>query len=151
MIKATQIFGWEHEPVAERPSEFMPSRSSGCSEFSRLAAFDPTGHAASQAARKSPLLAPEAMRSPLTDSDRTLSRLVPRWLEMLPPESRPDYLCAHFPRIANRLALCWLDRALALQLLDDFLRDKRGARRGFPPEALTELKRLRQVASQRAA
>jgi hypothetical protein len=151
MIKPTQIFGWEHEPVAERPSEFMPSRFSGGSEFSSLGAFDPTVSAAAQAARKRPLMAPQAMRSAPTDSDRTLSRLVPRWLEMLPPESRPDYLCAHFPRIANRLALCWLDPALSVQLLDDFLRDKRGARRGFPPEALAELKRLRQIATQRAA
>jgi hypothetical protein len=91
------------------------------------------------------------MRSASTEGDRTLSRLVPRWLEMLPPESRPDYLCVHFPRIANRLALCWLDPALTVQLLDDFLRDKRGARRGFPPHALAELKSLRQIASQRVA
>jgi hypothetical protein len=150
MIKPTQIFGWEHEPVAERPSEFMPSRFSGCSESSRLGAFDPTVSAAAQAAQESPLMTPEAMRSAPTDGDRTLSRLVPRWLEKLPPESKPNYLCAHFPRIANRLALCWLDPALTVQLLNDFLRDKRGARRGFPPNALTELKNLRQLASQRA-
>ena len=96
-------------------------------------------------------MALQAMRSALTEGDRTLSRLVPRWLEMLSPESRPDYVCVHFPRIANRLALCWPDTALTVQLLDDFLRDKRGARLVFPPNALTELKRLRLVASQRAA
>ena len=135
--------------MAERPSEFMLSRLSGSSEFSSLGAFDPTVRTAALAARKSPLMAPEAKRSPPSDSDRALSRLVPGWLELLPPESRPHSLCAHFPRIANRLALCWSDPALAVRLLDDFVVDKRSARRGFPPKALNELTSLRQVASHR--
>jgi len=37
MIKRTQLFGWEQEPVDERPSEVMPST---LSEFSSLDAFD---------------------------------------------------------------------------------------------------------------
>lgn len=151
MIKRTQVFDWENEPAAERPSEFMPSRFSGASEFSGLGSFDPTVRAAALAARRSPLMAPEAARSSPSESDRTLSRLVPRWLESLPPESRPHDLCAHFPRIVNRLALCWEDQALAVRLLDDYLRDKRGGRRGFPATALHDLRSLRQLASRRVA
>jgi hypothetical protein len=146
MIKRTQIFGWEHEPVDERPSEFMPSRFSESSKFSTLGAFDRTGRAMATPARKSPLMTPEARRSPPNESDKMLSRLVPRWLASLPPDTRPDYLCAHFPRIANRLALCWTDPSLALRLLDDLFRDKRGGRRGFPSKALDELTSLRRAA-----
>jgi hypothetical protein len=94
-------------------------------------------------------MTPEASRAPPSERDNTLSRLVPRWLESLPPESTPDYLCVHFPRIANPLALCWADPPLALHLLDELFRDRRGGRRGFPAEALDELKGLRRVAVHR--
>jgi hypothetical protein len=147
MIKLTQIFGWEHEPVDERPSEFVPSRLSAFGELSAFGSFDPALRAAAPA--KKALIAPEASRSLPSDADRSLSALVPRWLESLSPDVMPRYLCTHFPRIANRLALCWADPALTVRLLDDFFLDKRGTRRGFPPEAMSELKRLRQVASSR--
>lgn len=149
MIKLTQIFGWEHEPADERPSEFMTSRFAEPSAFAALGPLGRTGRAPALPARKSPLLTPEASRAPHAERDKTLSRLVPRWRESLPPESTPDYLCVHFPRIANRLALCWADPALALHLLDELLRDRRGGRRGFPAEALDELKSLRRVALRR--
>lgn len=142
MIKSTQIFGWEHEPVAERPSEFMPSRLSGFSEFSGFGELD-----RKPPPRRSPLMQPEAKRAPPSESDKSLSRLVPHWLEHLPPESRPNYLCDRFPRIANRLALCWADSALTGRLLDDFFKDERGTRIGFPPEARNELMHLRQLAA----
>ena len=147
MIKLTQIFGWEHEPADERPSEFMTSRFSEPSAFAALGTLGSTGR--TPAPRKSPLMTPEAGRAPPSERDNTLSRLVPRWRETLTPEATPDYLCAHFPRIANRLALCWADPPLALHLLDELFRDKRGGRRGFPAEALDELKSLRRVALRR--
>jgi hypothetical protein len=149
MIKLTQIFGWEHEPADERPSEFMISRFSEPSAFAALGPLGNTGRAPAAPARGSPLTTPEAGRAPPSERDNTLSRLVPRWRESLPPESTPDYLCAHFPRIANRLALCWADPPLALHLLDELFRDRRGGRRGFPAEALDELKSLRRVALHR--
>ena len=125
----------------------MPSRLSGFSEFSGLGAFDRNGRSAALPPRQSPLMAPEARRAPPSESDRSLSRLVPRWLESLPAESRPNDLCANFPRIANRLALCWADPALAVRLLDEFFADKRGTRLGFPPKARAELMQLRQLAA----
>lgn len=147
MLKRTQVFDWEQEPVDDSPLELVPSGFSGGPEFGGLGAFERKSRAAALAPRKSPSMTPEAMRSPPNDTETTISRLVPRWLETLPAESRPAYLCAHFPRIANRLALCWQDPRLSARLLDDLLRDKRGNRRGFPPMALAELKSLRQVAS----
>jgi hypothetical protein len=148
MIKLSQIFGWEHEPVDERPSEFVPSRLSAFGELSSFGALDP---AAVRAPARKALIAPEASRSPPSDVDRSLSALVSPWLESLAPDVRPCYLCTHFPRIANRLALCWPDAALTVRLLDDFFLDKRGTRKGFPPQATNELKKLRQVASRRAS
>jgi hypothetical protein len=147
MLKRTQVFDWEQEPVDDSPLELVPSGFYGNAEFAGRGAFEPKARAAALAPRKSLPMTPDAMRSPPNDTDKTISRLVPRWLEALPAESRPAYLCAHFPRIANRLALCWQDPILAARLLGDLLRDKRGNRRGFPPEALAELKSLRQVAS----
>jgi hypothetical protein len=150
MIKLTQIFGWEHEPVDERPSEFVPSSLSAFGELSSFGALDPVKVRAAASPARRALIAPEASRSPPSDVDRSLSALVPRWLESLSPDVMPRYLCTHFPRIANRLALCWADPALTVRLLDDFFLDKRGTRRGFPPDAMSELKKLRQVASRRS-
>lgn len=149
MIKLTQIFGWEHEPADERPSEFMTSRFGDPSEFAALAPRRRTAAASAPPANKSPWMTPEANRAPPSERDRTLSHLVPPWRESLPPDAKADHLCAHFPRIVNRLALCWADPALALSLLDELFRDRRGGRRGFPAEALEELRSLRRVALQR--
>lgn len=143
MINKAQLFGWEHEPANERPSEFVPSR---LSQFSTFGALDPVVRA-DEPPRKVNPIPPVARRAPPNPSDMKPSPLVPRWMDSLPSEARAHYLCAHFPRIANRLALCWADPALTLRLLDDFLLDKRGTRRGFPSDALNELTRLRQLAS----
>ena len=145
MIKRTQLFGWEQEPVDERPSEFMPST---LSEFSGLGAFDLTVRAAVSPEQSGQITSP-AMRSRPSPSDLTPSSLVPSWMDSLKPETRAHFLCVHFPRIANRLALCWPDPALTVRLLDDFLLDKRGTRLGFPSEASKELTTLRQVAARR--
>lgn len=74
MVKRTQLFGWEQEPVDERPSEFMPS---GLSEFSSLGAFDPTVRAAASQEQVGQIV-PPFRRSPPSDSDMTPSPLVPR-------------------------------------------------------------------------
>jgi hypothetical protein len=145
MIKASQIFDWDQEPSKQRASGALPSR---LSEFSGLDLLDPIarsgGHSAAGAQA-----APEANRTPPKGNDLTLSALIPGWLESLVPDAWPSYLCTYFPRIANRLALCWADPELTVLLLDEFFMDRRGTRRGFPPEALEELRVLRQLASRR--
>jgi hypothetical protein len=147
MVKPSQIYEWEQEPAQERAPGFASSR---LSEFAGLdaLALDPMVRAGASSASRA-FLAPEAKRTAPRGSDLTLSALVPAWLESLLPEAWPGYLCQYFPRIANRLALCWADPELTVRLLDEFFLDRRGTRRGFPAEALDELMALRQIASRR--
>ncbi len=84
-----------------------------------------------------------AKRAPLRPQDLALSEIARRWLESLPPDERPQALAAQYPRIANRIALCWGDAMLVGKVLDDLLVDRRGGRRGFPPAVRQELLRLR--------
>lgn len=150
MIKSTQLSDWEQEPADERPSEFMSSRLSSFGDLSSFGALEPTARAFGTIPRRDAILDDSARRAPPLLTDRQLSRIVPRWLESLPPEAFPLYLCEHFPRIVNRLALCWSDPDLAVRLLDEFFLDERGTRQGFPAEASADLTRLHCVAAQRA-
>lgn len=90
-----------------------------------------------------------AKRAPLRPQDLALSEIARRWIESLPPDERPTALAAQYPRIANRIALCWGDPALTAQLFDQLLVDRRGSRRGFPPAVRSELLALRDHAARR--
>jgi hypothetical protein len=46
--------------------------------------------------------------------------------------------------VANRLAWVWADEAMAAQVLDDLLVDRRGGRAGFPHWVTRELRRLQE-------
>ena len=99
-------------------------------------------------ARVSPQAAANAaalirQRSTPRAADAILTALARAWFEALPLRPRPEQLCARYPRVANRLALCWAERELADRLFDDLLVDKRGGRKGFPPPVLAELRLLR--------
>jgi hypothetical protein len=59
-------------------------------------------------------------------------------------EMPPVALLQQFPRIANGLARMWGDKAALRQYLDELLIDRRGGRRGFPPEVHHELMMLRE-------
>jgi hypothetical protein len=87
-----------------------------------------------------------ALRSPPRPQDLVLSSVAREWVEGLPARARPTALAAQFPRIANRLALCWRDPALTLQVLDQFLVDRRGDRQGFPAAVREDLIALRDLA-----
>lgn len=76
------------------------------------------------------------------DWERTLSAAAQEWLHNFPPAVKPERLAEAFPRIANRLALCWRDTSLVDKVMDDLLVDKRGGRTGFPPTVSAELLRL---------
>jgi hypothetical protein len=91
----------------------------------------------------------DGKRRPTLPSDRALSGPAIQWVMALPPAMRPQVLIDRFPRIANRLADCWprpLERETFLQ---DLLIDRRGRRRGFPPEVASELEVLRTFAASR--
>lgn len=87
-----------------------------------------------------------ALRSPPLPQDLVLSSAARTWIDALPAHSRPNALAEHFPRIANRLALCWRDPTLTLQVLDQFLIDRRGDRQGFPAAVREDLIALRDLA-----
>ena len=85
-----------------------------------------------------------SFRAPDNPRDRLLAKHTLAWYELLPKTIRPVELCRAYPRVANRLALCWSEAALAGQVFDSLLLDKRGGRKGFPPLIAAELMRLRQ-------
>lgn len=78
-------------------------------------------------------------RSAPLPQDGALSVLARAWAAQLPQALRPASLLQCFPRLANRLALCWADPALASMLLTELRTDRRGGRRGFPPSVAKEL------------
>lgn len=85
-----------------------------------------------------------SLRRAARESDLALNGTARQWLRRLPRRQRPLHLCERFPRVANRLAFCWRDCALAEQVLDDLLADRRGGRLGFPAPVVRELQRLRE-------
>jgi len=61
------------------------------------------------------------------------------WFQSLPAEVRPVNLSRQFPRITNRLCELWKRPARCEPYFTDLLFDRRGTRRGFPPEIKKEL------------
>jgi hypothetical protein len=66
-----------------------------------------------------------------------------RWLRGLPPEVLPAALLTTFPRIANLIAMQWDDRHACAEYFEELLTDRRGGRRGFPPNVERDLSHLR--------
>jgi len=62
-----------------------------------------------------------------------------RWAASLPDGVKPMALLQRFPRIATTLARWWDDDERLQIYLDDLLVDRRGGRRGFPPDIHYEL------------
>jgi hypothetical protein len=85
---------------------------------------------------------PVALRDP-SRQDPTLKPHTVAWAERLPAALRPNELMRRYPRVANRLALCWNDPVLTNRLLEDLLVDRRGGRQGFPAPIRSELIRIR--------
>lgn len=110
-----------------------------------FALFKRRDAAPSTAARRSPRAISKtgpAARSPLSTHDANLSFAAQEWLRDLPAQMRPQQLCAVYPRVANRLALCWNDLALVDSVFNELLLDRRGGRAGFPATIAAELMRL---------
>ena len=83
-----------------------------------------------------------AARSPEPEAT-ALSSVGQAWLDGLPSRLRPTCTAAAYPRIVNRLALCWRDPELVAKVFADLMVDRRGGRRGFPPAVAAELLALR--------
>jgi hypothetical protein len=117
------FFGWGARNARSAPARTFTARRP---------AAEPTTEAGWQRVREQP-----------RPQDLVLSPLAKTWCESLHQQHQPTQLCALFPRVANRLALCWNDSALASRILDDLVVDKRRNRAGFPPEVSQELIQLR--------
>ena len=66
-----------------------------------------------------------------------------KWLDALPRRVQPHLLCDYYPRIANSLAAMWEDAEGLRAYFDELFIDRRGGRRGFPPDVLNDLRVLR--------
>lgn len=93
----------------------------------------------------------QRLREESRPQDLVLSPLAKTWCDSLSPEHRPTQLCALYPRLANRLALCWNDPALVSRVLDDLVLGRRRGRTGFPPAVSQELVNLRLLRSTTSA
>jgi hypothetical protein len=82
-------------------------------------------------------------RSPSRQNDSMLDGLTVTWASRLGTKKIPLELLRSYPRLANRIALCWKDPVLVARLLDSLLQDRRGGRRGFPAVIKAELLKLR--------
>ena len=66
-----------------------------------------------------------------------------QWLNALPKVVRPWALITEYPRIANLLVIAWGNPTACRAYFDNLLVDRRGNRKGFPPDVLRDLQRLR--------
>jgi hypothetical protein len=66
-----------------------------------------------------------------------------KWFASLPLDVRPMALVTDYARIANLLALQWDKPTACRAYLDDLINDRRGNRKGFPPEVRRDLLTLR--------
>jgi len=118
----------------QNPSDFTPF------EYEPLRRVEPTvDRSAAEERARQWADAMRLLRSAGNPRDRVLSKLAKEWCERLSPHVQTRALCERYPRIANRIALCWRDPALTLALLDQLLRDRRGGRKGFPAAVQAEL------------
>jgi hypothetical protein len=86
---------------------------------------------------------PDARKRRTAEPAVGLLRPTAIWASTLRPDVRPNALLAKFPRIANLIAALWRDPTSLRRYVDDLLVDKRGNRRGFPLDILSELFALR--------
>lgn len=75
-----------------------------------------------------------------------VQHLLPRtvaWMDSLPDEVRPNALAQQFARITNIIAGAWTAPTECREYLDALLSDGRANRKGFAPEVLRDIHRLR--------
>jgi hypothetical protein len=84
----------------------------------------------------------EHRRRPPVPTDRARAGVAIDWALRLPEALRPQHLMDQMPRLANQIALAWVDRERCLRALNALLRDDRGGRRGLPYEIKVEVEAL---------
>lgn len=73
------------------------------------------------------------------------------WFGDLPPEVQPFTLLRRYARVANLVAATWHDPKLFRTYMESLLVDRRGGRRGFPPNVRRELIALQKYRLSRKA
>ncbi len=86
---------------------------------------------------------PKALAA-LPAAARQLSPDAQRILSNLPGSVRPGRCCAQFPQAVEKLLGSWRDPGAFRAAVDSMLIDRRGGRKGFPFEIVTELSALRE-------
>ena len=61
------------------------------------------------------------------------------WVKSLPPDVQPFAVVRRYARVANLIAATWEDSKAFHAYMESLLTDKRGNRKGFPPDVLAEL------------
>lgn len=89
------------------------------------------------------------LRGPQRDQDRVLQSQTHVWLRRIPSAIHPKQLCRYYPRIANRLAQSWGDKAKVEQIFEDLMHDRRGQRKGFSERVRVEIERLERFHSRK--
>lgn len=115
-------------------SDFAPFQYEPLRRADRTVARDKEQELARQQSEALSLL-----RSASNPRDSTLTKLAEEWRDRLLAQLQTRALCERYPRIANRIALCWSDRTLTQRLLDQLLHDRRAGRKGFPAAVRAEL------------
>ena len=87
----------------------------------------------------------EGRRRAAEATDQAILGRTVDWILNLAPDARPMHLADSIPRIANALAERWSDPEAAGEFVSDLLIDRRGGRRGFPPDIKKELVMLHLV------
>jgi hypothetical protein len=76
-------------------------------------------------------------------SDRALTGAAIDWMMTLPPALRPQSTASRYPRVVNSIAVAWAVPADRAAVVQHYLVDSRGDRRGFPADVQRELEALR--------
>src|SRR4029434_11173922 len=82
------------------------------------------------------------MRARTQPDDNVLLNTTLTWLARLAKDVRPMKLAGQYPRIANNIANIWRRVARCEEYLDTLVVDRRGTRKGFPPDVAQELNNL---------
>lgn len=86
----------------------------------------------------------EEIRKPVKLEALTITPALIEWLRGLPASVRPRNLILKFPRVANKLAHAAERPKVVDRLLNEYMLDDRGGRKGFPFDVLQELANLRE-------
>jgi hypothetical protein len=72
-----------------------------------------------------------------------------KWAASLPPDVLPTVLLRRYARVANLMAATWENPKIFRAYMGSLLSDKRGNRRGFPPDVVSELVALQRYHNKR--